>query len=92
LSLKVIDGSLYSNFHTTDFPEGELRGQLELFADNRDANGVGTVIFISNLSGDREVQDEPVVTDAFGTATATFTIAEDGSIDYSTAVSLNGIS
>ncbi|MEL6494767.1 MAG: CHRD domain-containing protein, partial [Cyanobacteria bacterium J06623_7] len=86
-----IDGNLYFNFHASDFPGGELRGQLELFADNRDANGVGTVIFSSNLSGDQEVQDEPVITDAFGTATATFTVSEDGSVSYSTAVSISGL-
>lgn len=86
-----IAGNLYYNFHTADFPGGELRGQLELSADNRDANGVGTVVFTSNLSGDQEVQDEPVVTDASGTATTTFTILPDGSVDYSTDVSLNGL-
>ena len=87
-----IDGNLYFNFHTTDFPGGELRGQLELFADNRDVNGVGTVVFSSSLSGDQEVQDEPVVTDAFGSATVTFTVAEDGSIAYSTTAFINGLS
>ena len=86
-----VAGNLYFNFHTADFPAGELRGQLELFADNRDANGVGTVVFTASLSGDQEVQDEPVITDAFGTATATFTVSEDGSISYSAAASLSGL-
>lgn len=86
-----IAGNLYYNFHTNDFPGGELRGQLELAEDNRDANGVGEVIFINELSGEQEVADEPVNTDASGTATTTFTVAADGSVDYSVDVSLNGL-
>ena len=85
-----IAGNLYFNFHTTDFPSGELRGQLELVADNRDANGVGTVEFTASLSGDQEVP-EPVDTDASGTATTLFTVASDGSVTYSTEVSLVGL-
>lgn len=84
-----IAGNLYFNFHTNDFPSGELRGQLELVADNRDANGVGTVEFSANLSGDQEVP--PVATDASGTATTIFTIAADGSVTYTTNVSLVGL-
>ena len=86
-----IAGNLYFNFHTTDFPAGELRGQLELLADNRDSNGVGTVVFTSVLNGEQEVQDEPVITDASGNAITTFTVAEDGSIAYSTEVSITGL-
>ena len=88
---EAIAGNLYYNFHTTDFPGGELRGQLELVIDNRNAAGVGEVIFTSDLSGDQEVQDEPVITDASGIATTTFAVASDGSVDYSVDVSLNGL-
>ncbi|MEL7078389.1 MAG: spondin domain-containing protein [Cyanobacteria bacterium J06582_2] len=86
-----LEGDLYYNFHTADFAGGELRGQLELESDNRNAEGVGEVIFTSDLSGEQEVQDEPVETDAAGTATTVFTVSEDGSIDYSADVSLNGL-
>ena len=86
-----IAGNLYYNFHTNDFGAGELRGQLELAQDNRDANGVGTVIFNSDLSGEQEVQPEPVITDASGTAITTFTVAADGSIEYSVEISVDGL-
>ncbi|MEM7593918.1 MAG: CHRD domain-containing protein, partial [Cyanobacteria bacterium P01_A01_bin.83] len=88
---EAIASNLYYNFHTADFPGGELRGQLEFVADNRNAEGIGEVIFTSSLSGDQEVQDEPVITDASGEATTTFTVAPDGSVDYSVDVSLNGL-
>lgn len=86
-----VAGNLYYNFHTNDFAGGELRGQLDLAADNRNSDGVGEVVFTSNLSGEQEVQDEPVNTDANGTATTTFTVAADGSIDYSVDLSLAGL-
>ena len=85
-----IAGNLYFNFHTSDFPSGELRGQLELVADNRGVNGVGTVEFTANLSGDQEVP-VPADTDASGVATTVFTVASDGSVTYSTELSLTGL-
>lgn len=86
-----VEGNLYYNFHTSDFAGGELRGQLELESDNRNADGVGEVIFSNELSGEQEVQDEPVNTNASGTARTIFTVGKDGSIDYSVDVSLNGL-
>ena len=85
-----IVGNLYFNFHTSDFPSGELRGQLDLVADNRNANGVGTVKFTASLSGDQEVP-APADTDASGTATTILTVASDGSVTYSTEVSVVGL-
>jgi len=88
---EAIAGNLYYNFHSNDFAGGELRGQLELSEDNRDVNGVGEVVFTNSLSGEQEVQSEPVITDASGTATTVFTVATDGSIDYSIDLSLMGL-
>ena len=88
---EAVAGNLYYNFHTSDFVAGEVRGQLELTEDLRNADGVGEVVFTSNLNGEQEVQDEPVVTDASGIATTTFTVEEDGSIDYSVDLSLAGL-
>ena len=85
-----IAGNLYFNFHTSDFPSGELRGQLDLLADNRDGNGVGTVAFTTSLSGDQEVP-APADTDASGTATTILTVASNGLVTYSTEVSLVGL-
>ncbi|MEL6493544.1 MAG: spondin domain-containing protein [Cyanobacteria bacterium J06623_7] len=88
---EAVAGNLYYNFHSNDFAGGEVRGQLELVEDNRDANGVGEVVFTNGLSGEQEVQPQPVDTDASGTATTVFTVAEDGSIDYSVDISLTGL-
>ncbi len=88
---EAVAGNLYYNFHTSDFAGGELRGQLELAEDLRNTDGIGEVVFTSNLSGEQEVQPEPVETDATGTATTTFSIAADGSIDYSVDLSLAGL-
>ncbi|MGJ3247362.1 MAG: spondin domain-containing protein [Elainellaceae cyanobacterium] len=86
-----VAGNLYFNFHTNDFPSGELRGQLDLVADNRDEMGVGTVEFSASLSGDQEVP-VPADTEASGIATVLFTVAGDGSVTYSTDVSVVGLS
>ena len=88
---EAVAGNLYYNFHTSDFPFGEVRGQLNLVADHRNSNGIGEVIFTSNLSGEEEVQAEPVDTQAMGNATTTFTVASDGSITYSVDLSLDGL-
>ena len=85
-----IAGNLYFNLHSTDFPSGEVRGQLTLISDNRDASGVGTVEFLSNLNGDQEVPT-PADTQASGTALTTFTVSTDGSVTYSTDLSLTGL-
>ncbi|MEL6929863.1 MAG: spondin domain-containing protein, partial [Cyanobacteria bacterium J06600_6] len=88
---EAIAGNLYYNFHTSDFGAGEVRGQLELVEDERDDDGEGEVVFTSVLNGEQEAQAEPVITDANGTATTTFTVEEDGSIEYSVDLSLTGL-
>ncbi len=85
-----VAGNLYFNIHTSDFPTGELRGQLSLVEDNRDAFGYGSVVFSSLLDGAQETP-APVDTDASGEATVVFTIAEDGSVNYTTDLSVSGL-
>jgi CHRD domain. len=91
-NLTVLDaalaGNIYFNIHSTTFPAGEVRGQLTLVADNRSPAGVGTVTFSAILNGENEVQTPPVVTDANGTGTVTFSIAADGSVTYSSTIEL----
>ncbi len=85
-----VEGNLYFNIHTSDFPSGELRGQLALVEDNRDAFGFGTVTFSAALDGAQEIP-VPADTDATGEATVVFTVAEDGSIRYTTELSVSGL-
>ncbi|MEL7199316.1 MAG: CHRD domain-containing protein, partial [Pseudomonadota bacterium] len=81
-------GNIYFNIHSTNFPAGEVRGNLALVEDNRDAGGIGSVTFNAVLNGANEVQDPPVDTDAAGTGTVTFTVAADGSVTYTTSIEI----
>lgn len=83
---EAVAGNIYYNLHSSDFPAGEVRGQLTLVSDDRDENGYGDVTFTSILNGDNEVQDPAVETDAEGTATITFTVANNGDVTYSTSI------
>ena len=62
----LTDGGAYFNVHTSNFPSGELRGQLEL--DPATA-GQPVVRFVADLEGGQEVP--PVSTPAGGTAVLT---------------------
>jgi hypothetical protein len=77
----ALAGNIYLNLHSITFPAGEVRGQLALVTDAR-VNGVGTVVFATNVSGANEVAVTPVVTRAQGPATVAFTVASDGSVTY----------
>ncbi len=85
-----VSGNLYFNIHTSDFPSGELRGQLSLVEDNRDAFGAGTVVFAALLDGAQEIP-APVDTDASGDASVVFTVADDGTVSYTTELSVSGL-
>lgn len=88
----ALNGEIYFNAHSTDFPAGENRGQLVLLQDNRDANGEGTVVFGARLDGDQEVQDPPVETDATGQGQVTFTTDANGVVTgYEVSVTVRGV-
>ena len=86
---EALAGNIYFNAHSTDFPTGELRGQLVLLEDVRDENGVGDVLFGAILSGEQEVP--AIETDATGQGTVVFTVDEAGNASYSVSLTVRGI-
>ena len=88
---EALAGNIYFNAHSTDFPAGEVRGQLTLLADLRDENGEGSVVFGATLSGDEEVQDPPVVTDATGAGSVTFITDKHGVFTYDVSLTVRGV-
>ncbi len=84
-------GAIYFNAHSTDFPAGEVRGQLSELADTRDASGTGSVVFGALLDGGQEVQDPPVVTDAAGQGVVTFTVENGAVVSYTVSVTIRGV-
>ena len=62
----LLDGGAYFNIHTSRFPSGELRGQLEVDPATADQP---VVRFTADLEGEQEVP--PVDTPASGTAVLT---------------------
>ena len=87
----ALAGEIYFNAHSTDFPAGEVRGQLVLLEDNRDDDGVGSVIFGSTLNGEAEVQDPPVVTDSDGQGAVTFITDASGVVSYEVSLTVRGV-
>ena len=84
-------GNLYFNIHTSDFPAGELRGNLTELVSDETVAGVRTLVVRAELNGESEVQDPPVETGASGTGTVTFVVAADGSVTYSTEIAVSGL-
>lgn len=85
---EALDGNLYFNIHTTDFPGGEIRGQLEL-GTIKVADGVKTI----TLNAVLDSAQEPGGTsdsDATGRGTVVITV-EDGDVSYSSSLTVNGI-
>ncbi|MEM6971223.1 MAG: CHRD domain-containing protein [Pseudomonadota bacterium] len=87
----ALEDLIYFNAHSTDFPAGEVRGQLAVIADTRGADGTGTVTFGAVLTGEEEVQDSPVETDAVGRGVVSFTVGPDGVVDYSVSLTVDGV-
>ena len=88
---EALAGNIYFNVHSTDFPAGEVRGQLTLLADLRDESGAGSVIFGASLNGDEEVQDPPVVTESTGAGSVVFTTDQSGALSYDVSLTVRGV-
>ncbi|WP_338550831.1 CHRD domain-containing protein [Roseovarius phycicola] len=86
---QALAGNLYYNIHTSDFPGGEIRGQLEVVSDT----GVGHDRVIE-LAGSLDAAQEPGPTsDSLATGEATLTISfnEAGEVVYSSELSVVGL-
>lgn len=84
-------GNLYFNVHTNDFNGGEIRGQLDTIASDVPTEGGGRVL---TLTAQLDAAQEPGPTsdsEATGEATVVITVAADGSITYSTDLSITGL-
>lgn len=87
---QAVQGNLYYNIHTEDFPAGEIRGQLLVDSDVTE-NGVRTV----SLSGGLDAAQEPGPTsDSAATGNATVVITHNlatGQVTYSSELSVVGL-
>ena len=83
-------GNLYFNVHTSDFPGGEIRGQLDTVVSDETVDGVRTLV----LSASLDAAQEPNGTsdsDATGSATVTIVVDAEGNATYSSSLSVEGI-
>lgn len=87
---EAVQGNLYYNIHTSDFPAGEIRGQLLVDSDVTE-NGIRTV----SLSGGLDAAQEPGPTsDSEATGEATVVITQNlstGEVTYSSELSVVGL-
>ena len=85
---EALNGNLYFNIHTQDFPGGEIRGQLYLESDNT-YNGVRTIELEAELDAAQEPDNS---SDSLATGEATVTIVVDGyTVTYSSFLEVEGI-
>ena len=88
LVTEAANDRLYFNVHTSDFPGGEIRGQLLLQSDNT-VDGVRTLTLAALLDAAQEPNDS---SDSLATGSGTVTIVVDGSsVTYSSTLSIDGI-
>jgi Ca2+-binding RTX toxin-like protein len=87
---QALQGNLYYNIHTSDFPGGEIRGQL-LVDSVETEHGIRTV----TLSGGLDAAQEPGPTsDSEATGEATVVITQNlntGEVTYSSELSVAGL-
>jgi Ca2+-binding RTX toxin-like protein len=87
---EALAGNLYFNIHTNDFNAGEIRGQIDQLVSDTTTDGVRTITLTASLDA---AQEPGPTSDSLATGEATVTIAQavDGSITYSTDLSVSGL-
>ncbi|WP_037306715.1 CHRD domain-containing protein [Ruegeria halocynthiae] len=85
---EAVAGNLYYNIHTTDFPGGEIRGQLLVESDETE-EGVRTITLNAQLDA---AQEPNGASDSEATGVGTVVIrVEDDVVTYSSDLSVEGI-
>lgn len=87
---EALAGNLYFNIHTNDFNAGEIRGQIDQLVSDTTTDGVRTITLTASLDA---AQEPGPTSDSLATGEATVTIvqAADGSMTYSTDLSVSGL-
>ncbi len=87
---EALAGNLYFNIHTSDFGAGEIRGQIDQLVSDTTTDGVRTITLTASLDA---AQEPGPTSDSLATGEATVVIvqAADGSISYSTDLSVSGL-
>lgn len=86
----AVDGNLYFNVHTSEFPGGEIRGQLSVTSDET-VDGVRTIVLDGTLDASQEPMDASD-SDATGTGQVTISVDAEGNATYSSSLDISGIS
>ena len=88
LVTEAVNGNLYFNVHTNEFPGGEIRGQLDVDLDVV-VDGVRFITLSASLDGAQEPDD---ASDSTATGEGIVVIRVDGSsVTYSAELNVNGI-
>lgn len=84
----AIAGNFYFNIHTSEFPTGAIRGQLEVVSETLVA-GVRTIELSANLTAEQEPNNSST---SLGSGLGTMTIVSNGdNITYSSTLQITGL-
>ena len=83
-------GNLYFNVHTSEFPGGEIRGQLDTVVSDETVDGVRTLVLSATLDAAQEPNGASD-SDATGEAVVTVVIDAEGNASYSSDLAIEGI-
>ncbi len=85
---EAVAGNLYFNVHTSDFPTGAIRGQLEVVSESI-LDGVRTIELSATLTAEQEPNNSST---SLGGGQGTMTIVSDGGvITYSSTLLISGL-
>ena len=83
-------GNLYFNVHTSQFPGGEIRGQIDEVLSDKTVGGTRVLLLSTNLDSAQE-PDDSSDSEATGMAFVKIIVDPEGNATYSTDLAVNGI-